>query len=198
VRSALTTYNALAAQASPPAPTLEYQDVVEYSYVAEFSLLRLSRLGDIREQTWTHPAVRIATANYVKFRAARSEIDRLNVEVRRLRTFLRDEAIDMEAAVGHTRLSDPSLADEIARRWELRRAINQVHAYWLERVEGLHGFSGRSGPGQRLGRPVVLTDCTQRCGLSDAKVESDLGLYNTDDRLGIELTAIEEYFRGLS
>jgi hypothetical protein len=47
-------------------------------------------------------------------------------------------------------LSDPRLAGELQRQWCSRAAINAVHSYRLDRIEGLAGFTGIRGVGVRV------------------------------------------------
>jgi hypothetical protein len=49
IRNALTRYNTEAAKLSPPRPKLSWKAIVEYSFLAEFDLLRECRV-DIRTQ----------------------------------------------------------------------------------------------------------------------------------------------------
>ncbi|KAF7357137.1 hypothetical protein MSAN_01308200 [Mycena sanguinolenta] len=70
VRTALANYNAATAALESPRPPLEWEAVVEDAFLAEFDLLRFSH-RDIRR--------------------VREEIERLNVEIHRLYTYMRDE-----------------------------------------------------------------------------------------------------------
>jgi hypothetical protein len=129
-----------------------------------------------------HPSVRQATVNYVKYRAARSEIDRLNVEVRRLRTFIRDEAEDMLAYITQAQKEDIVLADELQRRWDLRKAVNDRQSAWLDRVENLEGFTGKRGVGQRFGRQTRVTDAaTEKSVIPDTELDSDEARHIDED-----------------
>ncbi|KZT50691.1 hypothetical protein CALCODRAFT_420551, partial [Calocera cornea HHB12733] len=85
IRNALQRYNNLARDLKPPRATLSFQEVVDYSFLSEFTLLRHSR-EDIRSKRWSDPFVRETTVKWLLVRCARTELKRLNVEVRRLWT----------------------------------------------------------------------------------------------------------------
>ena len=64
---------------NPPCPTLDWDQVVEYTFLADFDLLRDTR-QDIRSRPWATPAARLAMDSYFKVLHAAEEIERLNVE----------------------------------------------------------------------------------------------------------------------
>lgn len=66
---------------NPPRPTLDWDAVVDYSYLSQFELLRDCR-EDVRQCPWAAPAARMVVQSYLKVRRAEEEIDRLNIEVR--------------------------------------------------------------------------------------------------------------------
>ena len=54
VHAALEVYNQAAAVLDPPRPELPWAVVAEYTFIAEFDLLKLSRC-DIRKEPWAVP-----------------------------------------------------------------------------------------------------------------------------------------------
>ena len=90
IKKALQNYNAAATALRPRAPKLTWEKVVEYAFLADFDLLRAAR-QDIREKPWAKPANRTLRDTYFKMERAREEIERLNVEIRRVITYMRDE-----------------------------------------------------------------------------------------------------------
>lgn len=158
IRNALNRYNVQAAKLNPPRPQLSWKDITEYSFLGEFDLLRQSR-SDIRELNWTKPAHREATVKYFKLCRAYEEIERLNVEVRRLRTSIHDEEMKMTTVISGLLISNPRLSLELQRQWTARAAVNAVHTLRLDQIEFQPGFSGTAGVGVRLGavgRPEVF------------------------------------------
>ncbi|KAG0695695.1 hypothetical protein DFH29DRAFT_984896 [Suillus ampliporus] len=88
IRTALERYNSAARTLSPPRQTLKWEEVVEYAFLADFDLLRNSR-EDVSQQQWATPTARQATNLYFKMCRAKEEITRLNIEIRRLVTYIR-------------------------------------------------------------------------------------------------------------
>ncbi|KAI0043338.1 hypothetical protein FA95DRAFT_1584139 [Auriscalpium vulgare] len=142
IRSALDKYNTQARRLVPPRPILSWKEVVDYSFLGEFDLLREART-DIRREKWADPAHRDLLLQHLELLRAREELLRCDNEIRRLRTHIRDEAEDYQRAIADTSLSDPALAAEIGRRWDLRRAINMIHERRLAAILKSPGYSGR-------------------------------------------------------
>ncbi|KAJ7808980.1 hypothetical protein B0H14DRAFT_3090965 [Mycena olivaceomarginata] len=90
VKTALQRYNDAAAAMDPPKPDLAWEKVVEYAFLAEFDLLRDGR-ADIRNEPWALPAGRVAMDQHFKMLRADEEIERLNLEIPRLLTYMADE-----------------------------------------------------------------------------------------------------------
>lgn len=159
IRNAINRYNTQAAALNPPRPKLSWKDIAEYSFLGEFDLLRHSRT-DIRELDWTKPAHREATTKYFKLLRAREEVSRLNVEVRRLRTFVHDEEMETNKVITDLQLSYPLLASELQRQWRSRLATNMFHIFRLNQIENLPSYSGMRGIGvhSRIGGDSDMHD----------------------------------------
>ncbi|KAG2114526.1 hypothetical protein DEU56DRAFT_933756 [Suillus clintonianus] len=149
IRNALSRFNLQAAALVPPRPQLTWKDIVEYSFLGEFDLLRQSR-SDIRTLDWTKPAHREATVKYFKLQRAREEIQRLNIEIRRLRTAIHDEELTVNATINSLLVSNKPVGLELQRQWRSRAAINAAHLFRLDRIMSQAGFSGKRGLGTRL------------------------------------------------
>ncbi|KAG2155231.1 uncharacterized protein EDB93DRAFT_1053701, partial [Suillus bovinus] len=91
---------------------------------------------------WTTPAHQEATVKYFKLQRACKEIQRLNIEVRRLRTAIHDEKTKTIATIDQLLITNSLLAVELRRRWQARAAVNAVHLYQLDRIESQPAFSG--------------------------------------------------------
>jgi hypothetical protein len=74
----------------PAKPQLAWEKVVEYAFLAEFNLLRESR-EDIYTEPWALPTGRAAMDQHFKMVRAEEEIQRLDVEIPRLITYMADE-----------------------------------------------------------------------------------------------------------
>ncbi|KAG1739229.1 hypothetical protein EDD22DRAFT_982290 [Suillus occidentalis] len=141
IRKAITRYNVQAAALNPPRDKISWKDIADYSFLAEFDLLRHSR-NDVRGNDWVRPAYREATSKYFKLLRAHEEIAQLNVEICRLRTAIYDEELHATAIIHDLSSSDPLLASELKRQWHSQAAINAVHNYRLDQIGSLMGFSG--------------------------------------------------------
>jgi hypothetical protein len=76
--------------AHPPHPLLEWLKVCHYSFLEEFNLLRKTR-QDIRDKMWARPAIHETMRQWLCIQHAKEEIERCNVEVWCLHTFIVDE-----------------------------------------------------------------------------------------------------------
>lgn len=148
IRSAITKYNRLANLLNPPRQTLEINQVLDYAFLAEFDLLKDSR-ENVHDQPWALPLNREYTQHYFRVQAAKEEIIRLNIEIRRLATAIQDEHSFFRRKIAELQNSDPSLAYAIEQRWNHRNAVNQVHLRNLQKIQKLPGFSGTLMMGKR-------------------------------------------------
>ncbi|KAF7967190.1 hypothetical protein HWV62_35588, partial [Athelia sp. TMB] len=131
IRTALDKYNAAARALSPPRRQLKWDKVVEYAFLADFDLLRDTR-QDISTRPWVTPAGRLAMDHHFKILRACEEILRLNVEIRRVATYLVDE-------------------DRYLRTCETQRGrFNARHVQRLHAITELPGFTGTITPGVSL------------------------------------------------
>ena len=155
IQSALKRYNEAAGQLNPPRPPLTWETVVNAVNVADFDLLRDTR-QDIRSLDWAQVANREGMVMYFGIKRAKEEICRLNVEIRRLLTFLYDDYVDHYWAVSrHININTP-LACEISARWSYRQRLHEVIVKRLIQTSQLPGFSGSLFHGKREGRDPAL------------------------------------------
>lgn len=105
---------------------------------------------DIRDVEWTTPAHREATVKYFKLQRACEEIQRLNIEICRLRTAIHDEETKTIATIDQLLITNSLLAVELRRRWQARAAVNAVYLYQLSRIKSQPAFLGRCGIGVRV------------------------------------------------
>ena len=152
IKNALNRYNTQAALLDPPRPGLSWADIVNYSFIGEFDLLRHLH-QDIRSAPWAKPAQRAATLIYFKLCRAKEELDRLNIEIRRLRTFIQHENTDLDIVITKLTTTAPLVAQELKHQRILRSSVNAEHIRRLNLIEQLPGFTGVKGSvGQREGR----------------------------------------------
>lgn len=149
IRRAVTAYNAVAREMDPPRPQVDWAKVSTYQFLEEFSLLQDTR-NDLRDKRWANPGVRECLKLVRRIKRAREELGRLNVEVRRVRTAIRDENRLFTKVIRSIPQSDPlrGAVTDFATR---RRRINRQTMVRVRQVYALRGFTGVKTPGIRLG-----------------------------------------------
>lgn len=142
LRAAVTAYNRAAKALGKP--ILTFQNVIQYSFLAEFDLLRDAR-QDIRGKAWAEPRNRILMEKHFKSIRAREELQRLKVESHRLARWIAQEDSVYSAALAGM-VSESGVHDdlyhEVALRWEMQQAVNVGLTGQLLHLQNLPGYSG--------------------------------------------------------
>ncbi|KAG2108078.1 hypothetical protein DEU56DRAFT_874537 [Suillus clintonianus] len=146
IRTALTTYNTIAGSMHPPRRTLKWDEVVEYAFLADFDLLR-DTCTDISRHPWSSTAACSVMDLYFKTCRACEEIERLDIEVRRLITYIRDEERYLRECENQLQATSPALAHQIAIHRNTRGRFNSRHLKRLYDISKLPGFRGTLTPG---------------------------------------------------
>ncbi|THU93778.1 hypothetical protein K435DRAFT_820167 [Dendrothele bispora CBS 962.96] len=146
IRTALTNFNAAAAALKPPRRQLDWEQVVECTFLADFDLLRDVR-QDVRGKRWAEPHVRMVMDRYFKIVRAREEIERLNMEIRRVATYLDDEDNFLLTKAEELAPTDPDLAYQVLVYHRRRERFYDLHWKRLHEIAKLPGFSGTLRPG---------------------------------------------------
>ncbi|KAG1892860.1 uncharacterized protein F5891DRAFT_963824 [Suillus fuscotomentosus] len=149
IHTALDCYNLTARALSSPRPALKWEDVVEYAFLTDFELLRDAH-EDISQCPWATPSGRHAMDLYFKMCHAREEIERLNVEIRCVATYLQDERHYLEECEILLHTLHPGLAHQVQILRNTRGRFLDYHCQRLRDIVGLPGFSGTLLPGQAL------------------------------------------------
>ncbi|KAG6818274.1 hypothetical protein H0H93_006352 [Arthromyces matolae] len=168
VRTALDNYNAAAAAFSPPRAILSWDVVVEYAFLADFDLLADTR-EDVRERPWAKPAARLVMDEHFKIQRAHEEIDRLNIELRRFITYMKDEEAFLKTRQDAILESDPRIAHQI---WMQRRRlllVNEQHRRRISKLGKLNGFTGCLIPGTCI--ETVMTTAASTTGSTNMEVD---------------------------
>ncbi|EJD45903.1 hypothetical protein AURDEDRAFT_63834 [Auricularia subglabra TFB-10046 SS5] len=154
IRTAVTRYNELAVLLNPPAATVDFATLMEWTEIQEFELLRRSRTGDVREKAWAQPANRLIASKYYKLLQADEELVRCRVEARRLMSAMHDEERQLDAVHVQLRTTNPTLAHELGEFIARRVSVNDLHRVTLAKLAAVHGFEDILVPGTRLGTRV--------------------------------------------
>ncbi|KAG1798562.1 uncharacterized protein HD556DRAFT_1440267 [Suillus plorans] len=197
IRNALQRYNKYAAQLYPPRPLMQWEQIVEYSFLAEFDLLR-ELDGTIQAKHWANPAYRHASTQYFEQQRANEEIHQLNVEVGHLLTKIRDQAIDYPLAISRLTTENPPLASELHCRWAHLRAINACHLLRIHQIQCLPGYTGPMSAGMHEGRVVPpQSPPLEYCPTLEEKIDEGEGHDNDEDLGQQQLEHIHHYIEGL-
>ncbi|KAJ7281137.1 hypothetical protein C8J57DRAFT_1433838 [Mycena rebaudengoi] len=154
IRAALVRYNSAAAALSPPGRALTWLEVVNYTFLSDFDLLRDPEMNrTIR--SWATPAARHLLDTHFKIERAKEEIIRLDIEIRRLVTHIRDEKEFLVAKEAKVRLTDPGLA-YFVRKYRFKRGrFDEQHLTRFTRfVAREDRFTGTLEPGTCLRQAV--------------------------------------------
>ena len=145
IRTALERYNLAAATMHPPKPQLHWDQVVEYSFLSQFDLLRSNSRQNITERPWATPAGRLAMDLYFKVQRAHEELQQLNLELQHFVTWLVDEETFLLQAERSE--SNVNLRFHIAQYRCKRARFHSHHLQVLTKISNLKGFTGTLEPG---------------------------------------------------
>ncbi|KAJ7064422.1 hypothetical protein B0H15DRAFT_762046, partial [Mycena belliarum] len=121
---------------------LTWEQVVDYAFLSDFDLLGGGR-EDIRDEPWAKPSGRIAMDLYFKIERAGEEVERLNIEIRRLVTYMRDEDGFLRRAwVSIRESAGEAMAHQVHLYWMRQGPFHDEHRYRRHALQRLLGFSG--------------------------------------------------------
>ncbi|KAF8166947.1 hypothetical protein K438DRAFT_2064966 [Mycena galopus ATCC 62051] len=155
IRNALNRYNTAAAALDPPGRLLTWAEVVDYTFLSEFDILRNP---DTTSSicAWTTPAARQLLDSYYKLKRAGEEIQRLNIEIRRFVTHMKDERTFLVQRESEIKAQDPVLAFFVRKYRNRWGRFDDVHSKRLQAMKDKLGpaFTGTLQPGIRVSPPV--------------------------------------------
>lgn len=143
IQAAIEDYNKAASSLSPPCQSVTWEEVLEYTYLSEFDILRDTR-EDVRERKWATPKNRLLMQQFFKMIGAEDELDRLHTEIRRFLTSMRDEEEKTESVAQGLRSSHPALALAVRLQGQQRSRFNSAHRAKLHAIKKLPGFEKRN------------------------------------------------------
>ncbi|KAJ7223797.1 hypothetical protein C8J57DRAFT_1535947 [Mycena rebaudengoi] len=176
IRTALKNYNTAAESLTPPARTLEWAEVIDYMFLADFNLLRGGIQSDAL-RPWATPAAQMVLDAYFRIERAKEEVIRLDIEIRRVVTHIRDERAFFVAKEQEFNETDPCLAFAIRQHRFQRERFDNVHMDQFRKLEKKLGrrFTGTLVPGVQLAPVVVepeMMDGVQELGREAAEAEA--------------------------
>ena len=150
IRSATEAYNRAARALNPPRPSLDWSQVSHYTFLDEFNLLRNTR-HDISTAPWANPVVREAIKKFLCVCRAREEINRCNIEVRRLFTLIYNENARFDTIITELDFNSNIILGATKEHCLRRHRVNSLLLEWIESVFSLDGFTGSKTLGFRKG-----------------------------------------------
>ncbi|KZT31570.1 hypothetical protein SISSUDRAFT_959411, partial [Sistotremastrum suecicum HHB10207 ss-3] len=125
----------------PARPLLDSKKILDYAYLGEFELLRESPNG-ILEKPWAQPVARETSVLHFKLLRAEEEVVRLNIELKRLKTFMVEEEAFLGNEFDRIAPENPPLGFQLLRRLSRLTYINGMHWDVIARIEAMDGFTG--------------------------------------------------------
>ena len=113
IHTALDKYNTAARILHKP--ELCWNEVVKYLFLSEFDLRDTRQ--DVRTRLWATHAGCLAMDRYYKIQGAHHEIARLNTEIQRLLTNMRDDELYLQHHIERLATRDPLLAHQLDLHW---------------------------------------------------------------------------------
>ena len=160
IHNALNCYNAATSAVSPPHPTLSWNDVVEYVFLANFDLLQDSH-QDVRDRPWTNPACHVVVDHHFKLEHTCEEIQHLNVKIRCVVTYIWDEDMLLHSKETEIMQVNAGLAYQVKIYRMEQGHFNVQHMDHFKKLAALPEFTGSIIPG---------TSTVLRSGVDNAMV----------------------------
>ncbi|KAH6871270.1 hypothetical protein BKA70DRAFT_1241913 [Coprinopsis sp. MPI-PUGE-AT-0042] len=178
IRAALDRYNDAAKQMLPPRPQLTWDQIVNYTFLADFDLLCDSR-EDIRKRPWAQPANRILMDEHFKIERAHEELIRLNIEIKRIITHIQDEENYLLEAEENAATSPLGY---FIQQYRLERTrFSCLHLVRFSKLSNQLGFTGSLVPGKVLDKSRSTTTFPSQ-GPTDEEPSEFLGTQSMSHR----------------
>ncbi|KAF9789733.1 hypothetical protein BJ322DRAFT_1001037 [Thelephora terrestris] len=166
IRNATEAYNRAVWALDPPRPPLDWAQVSRYSFLEEFTLLRNSH-RDISKAPWADPVIRETIKRFFRVRRAHEEIQRCNVEIRRLVTSIHDEAQRHPDILKALAEQKSPVLGAVSEYFLRRRRVNGMLLGQVQQIFDLDGFTGDRTRGRRKGHQFTQGDAAEWYGDAD-------------------------------
>lgn len=105
----------------PLAPVLQWKQLMEYSFISEFELLKHAHSHhNISAKPWAAPLNCEMALKFHKIKRVHEEIHRINYEAPQLCTFIRDKHQLFTYHINRLLDTDPTLASELYRVYAMQ------------------------------------------------------------------------------
>lgn len=174
IKTALWKYKSIVETMNPLAPIPEWKDIMSYTFISEFDLLKHSYSNnDIQSQLWCDLINREIAAKHFKVLCAWEEITFLNVEIKCLYTWICNEFVFITKHIDNLKQVDPLLSLELQRYKGFRSHVHTTHLLWIWEIHNLPGYIGSLKPG-RVKHIVAQTDTIRVDPDNDTAVEREI------------------------
>ncbi|KAG9086850.1 hypothetical protein FS749_003328 [Ceratobasidium sp. UAMH 11750] len=163
IRTAVTRLNSLAKDLGLPQPPVVFEDVLRHQFLAEFDFLRICR-EDVRNERWAQRSVRDAVEARLRIRRAKEERARVEIEARRLATFMADEEEQLRTLAERLERDGDVVHACNVRLYARQRECSNFHnRLWLCKLFSHPDFDGDSSFGiPKQAYPVPAADKPSR------------------------------------
>jgi hypothetical protein len=168
VHNVLDRYNAAAT--SVGREMLSFEELSDHAYLANFDFLKYSEHG-AQDAEWSRPVNRRCVEVWQKIERAKEEVVRLNVEIRRVRTHIRDEEEFLSRRYDAIKTLQPDLAHALLTRMRLTVRMNERIRRDIEAISKLKGFTGDLGFGTALASMSDPCEEPQSCDDKNSKAD---------------------------
>jgi len=149
IQQALIAYNQAVTILDPPHPKLTWAQIVEYTTLVEFELLRTGAHEDICNMEWADAWNRQTTICHLKISQANEEIIQLNIETKQLETWVTHESLELNQAIATCAVVDPVLSQAVTVFAVQCRCVNAKLQVTLGHIHLLQGYSGETAIGMQ-------------------------------------------------
>ncbi|KAI6019581.1 hypothetical protein EDC04DRAFT_2869913 [Pisolithus marmoratus] len=147
IHTTLNWFNTTTHTCSPSCCQLMFEDVVEYTLLADFDLLHNATHEDISQQPWASSTAHAAMDQYFKVCHVEEEIKHLNIE-----------DCYMNACITQLQVSHPTLAYQVCLHYNMQARFTNHHLCLLAEITCLPGFTGTTllGKSMKTNPDVVM------------------------------------------
>ncbi|QRV75842.1 hypothetical protein RhiJN_03857 [Ceratobasidium sp. AG-Ba] len=123
------------------------EKVLSYQFIAEFDLLEICD-SDVRKERWAQQGVRDTIDARLQIRRAKAERNRVEIEARRLATFISDEGEQLRLLAGQLESTGQHLqACQVLSYANKRIALNAQNQIWLKKLFSYPTYDGNTSVG---------------------------------------------------
>ncbi|TFK16701.1 hypothetical protein FA15DRAFT_606554, partial [Coprinopsis marcescibilis] len=185
IKAALEKFNTAATAMKPPRSPLNWDQVVEYAFLADFDLPRDTR-QDICSKPWAQPVPRAIMHQWFKIERAKEEVQRLDVEIRRLVTFIRDEQAFLDHHQTLISATDPVLAFHLGCYASCQTQFFDLHLKRLQRLQDNSRVTTSTAPGMPISKVLIVEQAATSSKINMPITTSATGPFDARDTLDTE------------